>query len=232
MNDFFDEEMPCTVAQRKAWAEKLAAGYETENGPLTPAVPHGRNICKKFWGKAWCRNVEQYQEYESRLPAGRSYLKNGAVIDLKIFPGLIEAVVVGQEIYQVKIHIEPLTDEKKQELLKHCAGKISALADLISGDLSEELLEFFCNAEYGMFPAPDEIRFDCNCTDWSEPCKHAAAVLYGAGARLDDAPELFFTLRGIEPADFFTNDVADAIPAAPLSLDEQEISAIFDIQLD
>ncbi|MBQ8755078.1 MAG: hypothetical protein IJZ19_08610 [Lentisphaeria bacterium] len=232
MNDFFDEEMPRTVAQRKAWAAKLAADYAAENGPLTPAVPHGRNICKHFWGKAWCRNVERYQEYESRLPAGRSYLKNDAVIDLKISPGLLQAVVVGQEVYQVKITIDPLNDEKKQRLLEKCAGKISSLADLIAGELSEELLGIFCDEEDGLFPAPDEIRFDCNCTDWSEPCKHAAAVLYGTGARLDDEPELFFVLRGISTDEFFSENISDALPSVPLELDEQQISAIFDIKLN
>ena len=232
MNDFFDENIPRTVAQRKAWAEKLAAGYAGEYGPLRPAVSRGRNICKNFWGKAWCRNVELYQEYESRLPAGRSYLKNGAVIELKISPGLAEAVVVGQEIYQVKIPIEPLTEEKKQQLLKHCGGKISALADLIAGELSPELLEMLCDAEYGIFPTPSEIRFDCNCMDWSEPCKHAAAALYGVGVRLDEEPELLFTLRGIRPEEFFSSDLTNAIPAVPPELDEQQISAVFNIQLD
>ena len=29
-------------------------------------------------------------------------------------------------------------------------------------------------------------------------CKHVAATLYGVGVRLDSAPELFFTLRGVE----------------------------------
>ena len=29
-------------------------------------------------------------------------------------------------------------------------------------------------------------------------CKHVAAALYGVGARLDQDPALFFTLRGID----------------------------------
>lgn len=231
MNDFF-EDIPRTVAQRRQLAERLAAEYALQNGPLNPVTAKSRNICKNFWGKAWCRNVEQYQEYESRLPAGRSYLKNGAVIDLQLIPGEIRAVVAGQEIYHVNIRIAPLAEEKKEYILKRCAGRISTLADLVSGELSGEILELLCDPVDGIFPAVDEISFDCNCPDWSEPCKHAAAALYGAGVRLDVDPVLFFTLRQIEVAEFFRNDVSIFFPAAEMNIDPRDIASVFDIELD
>jgi uncharacterized Zn finger protein len=50
----------------------------------------------------------------------------------------------------------------------------------------------------GLFPKPSEIELDCSCPDWADMCKHVAAVLYGVGARLDQQPELLFTLRQVD----------------------------------
>jgi uncharacterized Zn finger protein len=39
-------------------------------------------------------------------------------------------------------------------------------------------------------------------------CKHIAATLYGMGARLDEDPTLFFTLRGVAMADLIKGPVS------------------------
>ena len=39
-------------------------------------------------------------------------------------------------------------------------------------------------------------------------CKHAAAVLYGVGSRLDDRPELLFRLRDVDAEDLVVGDMA------------------------
>jgi uncharacterized Zn finger protein len=36
-------------------------------------------------------------------------------------------------------------------------------------------------------------------------CKHIAAVLYGVGARLDEKPELLFTLRKVNQEDLIVH---------------------------
>ena len=58
-----------------------------------------------------------------------------------------------------------------------------------------------CEEKTGLFPSPKDIRFTCSCPDWASMCKHVAAVLYGIGARLDQQPELLFTLRAINKDD-------------------------------
>lgn len=230
MGRYEDETPVRSVTDRKARAEKLARLYAKEQDRvLNPASAHGKSIAKSFWGRAWCRNIEAYQDYESRLPAGRSYLKNGAVVDLQIEPGIVRAAVAGEELYELNIQIDPIDPERLKELRYHCAGRISSLADLVAGTLSEELLSEFCKLEYGVFPAPGEIHFSCNCLDWADLCKHGAAVLYGVGARLDDSPELFFVLRGIEPACFF--DMPSASVEVP-DLDSGALEDIFGIKLD
>jgi uncharacterized Zn finger protein len=62
---------------------------------LSPVAASRGAIAKSFWGKAWCRNLERYSDYSNRLPRGRTYLRNGSVIDLKIGPGEVTAQVIG-----------------------------------------------------------------------------------------------------------------------------------------
>ncbi len=220
------------VADLQAIAGKLARKLEAELGrPLDPALPRGKQIAKSFWGRAWCRHIENFQDYESRLPRGRSYLRNGAVLDLVIEPGRIRAAVAGSTLYRVEITVEPPPPERWAELRKQCAGKIGSLVDLAEGRLSDEIIALLCDPEDGIFPVPGEIRLDCNCPDWSDLCKHLAAVLYGVAARLDDRPELLFVLRGVDRGELFREDLSEVLPAAA-DLDLDSLGETFGIELD
>ena len=231
MSDCFEDEFqPRSVQEMQARAAALAQKLKKQGETLNPVTSNGRGIAKSFWGRAWCRNIESYQDYESRLPLGRSYLKNGAVIHLAILPGKVEALVAGNELYQVNIVIDPVPPERWNALKKQCAGKIATLADLVEGRLSDAILELLSSPETGLFPSPDEIRLDCDCPDWADLCKHLAAVLYGIGARLDDDPGLFFVLRGVNRDELFAGDLSAALPDIPANL--EHLSETFDIDLE
>ena len=73
-----------------------------------PSSIEGRAIASTFWGKAWCTNLESYSDFENRLPRGRTYVRNGSVVDLKIDKGRIKALVSGSELYKVQIDIAAL----------------------------------------------------------------------------------------------------------------------------
>lgn len=223
-----------TAGQRKLQAQKKIKALTAKGEELSPVVIEGRKIAKTFWGKAWCDNIESYHDYENRLPRGRSYVRNGAVIDLKIAKGKITALVMGSELYEIDITIHELPLEKWEKIKRECAGKIASLIDLINGKLSSEIIELLCRKNDGMFPSPKEIKLNCNCPDWADLCKHLAAVLYGIGARLDEKPELFFLLRGVDQNELFSADIADALvgSAAPAAISDDDLNGIFGIELD
>jgi len=231
MTHSFDKPIPRSMKEFQKWADSFAEELETDNRTLSPVTAHGRAVAASFWGRAWCRNIESYQDYESRLPRGRSYLKNGAVLDLTILPGKVEAIVAGSELYHVSIAIDPVDPERWEALKKQCAGKIGSLVDLVEGKLSDAIIELMCAPETGLFPAPEEIHMSCDCPDWADLCKHLAAVLYGIGARLDDDPGLFFVLRGVDRDELFSGDIAAALPDAPPD-DLGNLSDTFGIDLD
>jgi len=224
------------VALRRQKAEKLTAKLRKQGKALAPVVIAGRAIATTFWGKAWCGNLEAYRDYESRLPRGRSYARNGAVIDLQITSGEVHALVSGSEIYKISVQIEPLPQPGWRRLRADCAGRIDSLVELLQGRLSKAVMERLCRQDGGLFPRPSEIRFKCSCPDHASMCKHVAAVLYGVGARLDQQPDLLFRLRAVDGAELAAGTAAELLPGtkAPASdrvLQTDDMAALFGIDM-
>ncbi|MGH8289048.1 MAG: SWIM zinc finger family protein [Steroidobacteraceae bacterium] len=181
-------------------AQRLAKRLVKAGRRPTPVVIDGRTIARSFWGKAWCENLESYRDYEYRLPRGRSYLRNGAVLDLEVGAGRVTALVSGSRAspYEVDIKIKPVTGAHWTRLKSQCAGGIGSLIELLEGRLSDQVMQVITHREQGLFPKPAEIEMSCSCPDWATMCKHVAAVLYGVGARFDREPALLFTLRQVD----------------------------------
>jgi uncharacterized Zn finger protein len=201
------------VAERRRKALRAMEKRKKQGHEVSPVVIDGRTIAKTFWGKAWCENLESYSDYENRLPRGRTYVRNGSVVDLKIAPGEIQAHVSGSELYKVALKVAPVAGAKWKSICTDCAGGIDSLVELLQGRLSKGVMERICRQGHGLFPSPAEIKLSCSCPDWADMCKHVAAVLYGIGARFDQQPELLFRLRAVDEMEL----IAHAGKAAPLA---------------
>ncbi len=223
-----------SVAERRRRAAKTAQKMAKGGRRLAPIEIPGRAIATTFWGKAWCANLEAYSDYANRLPRGRTYVRNGSVIDLQITAGQVTALVQGSELYKVAITIRPLTPARWKQFKAAAAGKVTNLLELLQGRLGKDLLADLTAQDSGLFPTPQEIKLGCSCPDWADMCKHVAAVLYGVGARLDTKPELFFTLRGVDMEELLT--AASAQAAAPVAgasaLDGEDLEALFGVEID
>jgi uncharacterized Zn finger protein len=222
------------VERRRAEAQQQAAKREKRGEKLEPVYIKGSAIATTFWGKAWCKNLESYSDFSNRLPRGRTYVRHGAVIDLKMEKGKIKALVSGSEVYKIQIEIEPLSDAHWSAIKKQCTGKIGTLIELLQGKLSKEVMEVVTHRDNGLFPKPKEIKMRCSCPDYAGMCKHLAAVLYGVGNRLDTSPGLLFTLRGVDQAEL----IKQAIPTTPPkskatpTIANGDLGSIFGIEID
>ena len=98
-----------SVAERRRKAMKEMEKRRKQGQSVSGVHIEGRVIAKTFWGKAWCENLEHYSDYENRLPRGRTYVRNGSVVDLKILRGEVAASVSGSYLYQVKLKIAPVS---------------------------------------------------------------------------------------------------------------------------
>ncbi len=224
------------VAERKKKAAKKVASLIKKGHLINPIVIEGRVIAKTFWGKAWCKHLESYSDYENRLPRGRTYVRNGSVIDLKLNPGEVRALVSGSSIYTVAIKFAPVLAQKWEALVKECAGKIESLIELLQGKFSKGVMEIITHQERGLFPDLENIKMDCSCYDYADMCKHVAAVLYGVGAHLDEHPEDLFTLRDTNHADLIA--MAGSSDLSKESSDQDatqltgDLSSLFGIELE
>ncbi|MBZ0157189.1 MAG: SWIM zinc finger family protein [Alphaproteobacteria bacterium] len=236
----FPEYVPVARKREKA-AQKLQE-LRKRGKDLQPVIIEGRNVARTWWGKAWNLNLERYADYGNRICRGRSYVRHGAVLDLRIEPGEIRALVQGSRAkpYTVSITIAALRQEVWQKMRTACEGMLESLQDLIEGRFPRALEELFMAKGSGLFPSPQEITFTCSCPDWAHMCKHVAAVLYGTGARLDADPKLFFILRKVAMDDLVRQAVAGtadrllarASVKSTRIIEDSDLSAVFGIELE
>ena len=165
------------VAEKRRQAECKLAKLKKQRQSIAPVKIEGRTIAKSFWGKSWCGNLERYSDYENRLPRGRTYVRNGSVVDLKITKGEVAALVSGSELYKVKIAIKPVTATRWKAICRDCAGTINSLVELLEGRLAKGVMDRICREGDGLFPAPGEIQLSCNCLQIG---RHVQACCGGA----------------------------------------------------
>ena len=200
---------------------------------VQPVELKGRTIARSFWGRRWCEHLESFSDYANRLPRGRTYVRNGSVCHLEIRAGGVDAMVAGTDLYRVTVRIRKLGKPAWKAVKTACAGQIGSVLELLQGRLSDHVMDVVTDRDTGLFPKPRQIELACDCPDWATMCKHAAAVLYGVGSRLDDRPELLFLLRGVDEAELIAADMA--LPRGTSTADtlaDDDLADIFGIDLD
>lgn len=220
------------VAKRRAQAKSKINRLQKKGEVIEPVEVQGRSIAKKFWGKKWCEHIETFSDFENRLPRGRTYVRNGSVCHLRIREGLIEALVIGSSLYTIEIKIKTLSERHWKLVKERCSGQIGSLLEVLTGKLSDHVMEVVADPQEGLFPSGKEISFGCNCPDWADMCKHVAAVLYGIAVRLDESPDLLFLLRGVNAQELVTTKLTTDATKTDDLLQEEGLSEIFGIDMD
>src|SRR5688572_1019214 len=123
---YYDWKPYVPVAARRRQAARELEKLAKKGHRAAPVVIAGRTIADTFWGKAWCDHLERYSDFENRLPRGRTYVRNGSVVDLQLSPGRVAAHVSGSSLYKVEIEVTPLAMARWKSLRKSCAGAIDS----------------------------------------------------------------------------------------------------------
>jgi len=234
--DYYGFKPYVSVGARRAQAARELGKLQKKGRRTSPVVIEGRTIAGTFWGEAWCDNLERYSDFANRLPRGRTYVRNGSVVDLQVGPGSVTALVSGSTMYDVKVTVGPVSRARWSAICRDCAGAIDSLVELLQGRFSKGVMTRLCEEKTGLFPSPKDIIFTCSCPDWASMCKHVAAVLYGIGARLDHQPELLFTLRKVDQQDLIARAGSDLSktrkgPASAKVLASCDLSEMFGIEM-
>ena len=155
---------------------------------------------ESWWARRWIETLESFA-IGARLGRGRSYARNGQVTSIRVRMGAIVAKVQGSRLrpYAVEITVEKLTRDQWQAVVAQLAEQTLFAAKLLAGEMPQDIERIFTEAEVSLFPERgDDLETDCTCPDWSNPCKHIAAVYYLLGEEFDRDPFLIFKLRGME----------------------------------
>ena len=225
-----------SVSERRARAETKAAKLAKKEGrTLQPVQSKLRTIAATWWGKAWCENLHAFSDFSNRLPRGKSYLRNGLLIDLQVHAGEVKGLVQGTSLYAVTLKVEKLPKKRWAEIVRATAGQIDSMVELLDGRFSDGVMGILAKPREGLFPTPKEISFDCSCPDWATVCKHVASVMYGVGVRLDDDPRLLFFLRQVDEGELLASAVeTGALVGADdggLALSDDEMSSLFGVDI-
>jgi uncharacterized Zn finger protein len=225
------------VAKRRAIAARELEKLRKKGRKISPVVLEGRTIARTFWGKAWCENLERYSDFENRLPRGRTYVRNGSVVDLRIERGQVRAMVSGSELYTARIDIDTIPKAQWEAICRDCLGSVASLLELLQGKIARNVMERVCREGDGLFPSPREIKMRCSCPDWTDMCKHTSAVLYGVGARLDAEPDLLFALRGVDRSELIAGagrslPIGQTQVAEERTIADDDVAALFGIELE
>jgi len=230
------------VGEKKEKAVRKLKELQKKNPNIKPVMIHGSAIAKTWWGKSWNQNLERYADYSNRIGRGRSYVRNGAVLDLQIGAGEVNSLVQGtaSKPYSVTVKIKSIEKGTWKTIKAACLGKFDSLPELLEGKFPKSLGEILFAKDQGLFPSPKAIEFSCSCPDWAYMCKHVAATLYGIGARLDEDPLLFFKLRKANVNDLISESVEDkardllqkAGRKSSRVIEETDLTKIFDIEME
>lgn len=161
-------------------------------------MPPRTELVGNWWARRWMAALDGFG-WASRLARGRSYARNGRVLDIEISPGMVRARVQGSRAtpYRIEMAFEPFSDAVWDRVIGALARQAIYVAKMLAGDLPAEVVQLCEVAEAPLFPDhPDEMSMRCSCPDWAIPCKHVAAVHYALAAELDRDPFLLFRLRG------------------------------------
>jgi len=155
-------------------------------------------IGESWWSRRWVSTLESFN-LGARLTRGKNYARKGQVISIDVKAGIVLAKVQGTRSrpYDVKIKLKPLSDIEWEKATAAMASKAVFAARLLSGEMPQNIEEAFSTSGTSLFPRQsDDLVTDCSCPDWSNPCKHIAAVYYLLAEQFDCDPFLIFKLRG------------------------------------
>jgi uncharacterized Zn finger protein len=159
---------------------------------------------QSWWAKRWIAILEGFQ-LGARLQRGRSYARSGQVLAIDIGKGVIEARVQGSrpKPYELTIRVTPLPAGDWKKAAETIASQALFGAKLLAGEMPLEIESAFREAGLSLFPERgNDLKTECTCPDFSNPCKHIAAVYYLLGEEFDRDPFLIFKMRGMDREEF------------------------------
>jgi uncharacterized Zn finger protein len=162
---------------------------------------------RTWWGQRFISALEKLSD-SGRLSRGRSYARNGKVLNFEIKDGLITAQVRGsvnpyfgvykEPLYLTTIEFKSISAANWSAAIAYVASKASLISRLMLNEMPDTIENAFVKLDLNLLPRnKTDFKTSCSCPDWGDPCKHIAGVYYLIAAQLDQDPFLLFELKGL-----------------------------------
>ena len=197
--------------------KKVSGGIKAQNAR--------KGFAAHWWGKRWIEVLESF-DLGARLTRGKSYARSGQVTDLDIEQGRITARVQGSRAkpYTVSIALKTFSGTHWHKVVKRLADEPVFAAQILSNEMPKEIEDVFRSLSLSLFPErKNDLETECSCPDWSNPCKHIAAVYYLLAEAFDEFPFLLFRLRGMEMDEFLIRLRGKSTTATELKIDADPV---------
>jgi uncharacterized Zn finger protein len=197
---------------RRQWENSVMGYYGYWYEPATPKKVKGGikaqskrgAFAQKWWGRRWIQTLESFR-IDTRLSRGRSYARRGQVVSLEIEKGRVLGRVQGtqDEPYRVFVRLKAFSKKQWNQVIESLVEQPIFTAQLLGNEMPEDIETIFEEADLSLFPKKSkDLKTECSCPDWSNPCKHIAAVFYLMAEAFDNDPFLLFKLRGMDRDEF------------------------------
>ena len=187
------------------------------------------SFAKTWWGERFLKALEAMDpDMGGRLARGRNYARRGQVLGIRIEAGSVSAEVQGSRPrpYRVRIALRTIPGDRTAHVAERAGAQAYVASSLLGSIMPPELEDAFVAEGVPLFPESDrELTTDCSCPDWSNPCKHIAAVYYLLAEELDRDPFLLLRLRGIDPQAFLAEVASGMLPAENVPNDPTDSEA-------
>lgn len=170
-----------------------------------------------WWGRKWIHTLESFS-IGARLGRGKAYARSGQVMSIHIDKGRITSDVQGSRVrpYKVKIQLKTFKPSEWKKLVQSLREQPFHAARLLAGEMSSDFEDVLQDVGVSLFPKRvNDLKTECSCPDWSNPCKHIAAVYYLLAEEFDRDPFLLFKLRGMT-----REELLAAITDAPMEVEK------------
>lgn len=156
------------------------------------------DIGETWWSKRFIAALEHIG-IGSRLERGRKYARKGQVVNINIRDATVHAQVQGTrpKPYNIIISFTLFTDAQWEQIFDALSSQAFFTAMLLGGEIPQEIETVFSGVNLSLLPASaKDLKTDCDCPDFANPCKHIAAAYYILAEKFDRDPFLIFSLRG------------------------------------
>lgn len=183
---------------KRSSSKKTASKPRPKSNPVLSLTGMPPQAKQTWWSQRFIAVLESFK-MGGRLARGKAYAEEAKVLKLSLSSGMATATVQGsrKSHYRVNIRLEPLSDQAWKQVMFNLTKKAIYAVEMLQDKMPKDIEEVFSAVNTSLFPSRlEELESECDCPDWSNPCKHIAATYYILAQHFDLDPFLIFVWRG------------------------------------